>query len=367
MRTTILLLVTALCISANIFAQKLKPGFDAVEYGEMLQLTAMQQDTPWVNTLLPKPEGYTLLYRSDTVGLDNRWDLWMRDDSVMIVSIRGTTLSMSSWAEDFYAPMQPATGSLNIGSGKIFTYQLASDENAFVHTGFLLGLGYLAPDITSKINEYYTKGFKEFILTGHSQGGAIIQLLTSYLHYLGANELPQDIQFKTYAGAPPKTGNLFYAYDYEFITRGGWEHRIVNVLDWVPNMPGTVQTRFDFRTNDPFITVDSLLKEKLNLLERVVVGLAQKSMFGSLDNARDNLIKYFGEEVYKMVASHLKNYPEPEYAPTMYFMTSGTPIVLKPTEEYLTKFVSHGGLAGMFVHHQITAYYYLLQNWYGGF
>lgn len=87
----------------------------------------------------------------------------------------------------------------------------------------------------------------------------------------------------------PKPGNLFYAYDYEFIRRGGWEYRVVNIADWVPNMPITVQTRFDYNENDPFTTVDSVLKENLNIFERIVVGLIQKSLFGSLDDARDNL------------------------------------------------------------------------------
>ncbi len=312
--------VTALVIiTFNLYAEpKLKPGFDAKECANMLQLAAMQPvDSPWVNTMLPKPDGYTLVYRSDTVGLDNRWDLWLRDDSVAVISIRGTTKSPESWVEDFYSPMVPATGSMNIGSNKIFTYQLASDNNAYVHTGFLLGLGYLAPDIVAKINEYHAKGIKEFILTGYSQGGALILLMTSYLYYLSPGQLPQDIQFKTYACAPPKPGNLFYAYDYGFIRRGGWEYRVVNVEDWVPNMPPTVQTRFDYKTNDPFTTVDSLLKENLNLLERIVVGLVQKSMLGSLDNARDNLIKYMGEEVYKMVVKYIPGFIEPQYSPTM--------------------------------------------------
>jgi hypothetical protein len=361
-----LVIAVMVFVSFNIYAEpKLKPGFDAKECANMLQLAAMQPaDSPWVNTMLPKPDGYTLVYRSDTVGLDNRWDLWLRDDSVAVISIRGTTKSPESWVEDFYSPMVPATGSMNIGNNKIFTYQLAADNNAYIHTGFLLGLGYLAPDIVAKINEYYAKGIKEFILTGYSQGGALILLMTSYLYYLPPGQLPQDIQFKTYACAPPKPGNLFYAYDYEFIRRGGWEYRVVNVEDWVPNMPPTVQTRFDYKTNDPFTTVDSLLKENLNIFERIVVGLIQKSMLGSLDNARDNLIKYMGEEVYKMVVKYLPGFPEPQYSPTMYFMTCGTPIVLRPTEEYLAKFVSPGGIAGMFIHHMPNAYYFLLDKWY---
>lgn len=361
----IFLVAVLLFVITNIFSEpKLKPGFDVDECASMLQLTALHADTPWVNTLLPKPDNYQLLYRSDSVGLDNRWDLWMRDDSICVISVRGTTVQAISWMEDFYSAMVPATGSMNIGDGQIFTYQLAADNNAYVHTGFLLGLGHLAPDILAKINEYYAKGVRDFIINGHSQGGAIVCLLTSYLYYLPVSQLPQDITFKTYATAPPKPGNLFYAYDYEFIRRGGWECRVVNTQDWVPNMPPTIQTKFDYKTNDPFVTVDSVLKQNLNLIERIVIGLIQKNVFGSLDNARDDLIKYLGTEVYKMVEKNLNGFPEPKYSPTMYFMTCGTPIILKPTEDYMNTFVSPGGFKGMFTHHMPDAYYYLLQKWY---
>ncbi len=111
----ITLVIFSLVSGRNVFSQtKLQPGFDPSEYRELLEISAHQIDTPWTNYPIPYPEKCTLVYRSDSVGLDNRWDLWIRDDSIGIISIRGTTLAANSWAEDFYAAMVPAKGSIII-------------------------------------------------------------------------------------------------------------------------------------------------------------------------------------------------------------------------------------------------------------
>ncbi|HPN72156.1 MAG TPA: hypothetical protein PLZ32_21680, partial [Saprospiraceae bacterium] len=74
-----------------------------------------------------------------------------------------------------------------------------------------------------KIDSLYKTGTKEFLIMGHSQGGAIAYLMTSYLYNLQQlGQLPIDIKFKTYCSAAPKPGNLYYAYEYEAMTQGGW-------------------------------------------------------------------------------------------------------------------------------------------------
>ena len=90
--------------SASLFAQHLKPGFDPKEYYEMLLLSNQQADSPAFKI----PDNYTMVYRSPVVGLLNRWDLFLRNDSVAVISIRGTTGAAMSWIENFYAAMVPA-------------------------------------------------------------------------------------------------------------------------------------------------------------------------------------------------------------------------------------------------------------------
>ena len=359
----ITLFLALLFISASVYPQtKLKPGFDAGEYASMLKIASHNADTPWVKTQTPYPNGYNMVYRSETLGLDNRWDLWLSADSVAVISIRGTTAKAISWLEDFYAPMVSASGSVTIGEGRIFTYSLASDTNAYVHAGFLLGLAYLEPSIITKINEYYNKGVRDFIIMGHSQGGAVAYLLRSYLHYLPAGVIPPDVTFKTYMSAPPKPGNLYYAYDYEHLTRGGWANRVVNIADWVPNMPFSLQTEFDLNKNNPIVTVDSVLTEKLNFVERVVAGLLQKNMLGSLDDARDVMIKYLGYELFKAVEKELPGITIPRFITSQYYMTAGSPVILKPLPGYYEKFPEKPGVAGIFVHHFLDAYLFLLEQ-----
>jgi hypothetical protein len=51
---------------------------------------------------------------------------------------------------------------------------------------------------------------------------AISYLLTAYLYHLQkSGRLQADIRFKTYASAGPKPGNLYFAYQYEAMTKGG--------------------------------------------------------------------------------------------------------------------------------------------------
>jgi hypothetical protein len=328
----------------------------------MLKMTSRFADST-TGYPTPYPYGGVRTYRSPVNGLDNLWDLWIRSDSVAIINVRGTTASMESWLLDFYSPMVPATGYLKIGTER-FDYKLAADTCAAVHTGFLLGLWAVSETVVQKIKECYNLGIKDFIVSGHSQGGAISYLLTSYLYYERGKSVPADITLKNYASAPPKPGNLFYAYDLEYIMRGGWCQRVSSVLDWVPQMPFSVQTKFDFTQNDPFTPVDSVLAENLGFIPRVVVGLVQRSIFNTLDESRDDLINYLGDKIYMVIKTKLPGFKEPKYVNSMDYSLCGSPNILVPNDSYKRKYISPGGIRGIFIHHLPSAYYYLLREEY---
>ncbi|MGX5818194.1 lipase family protein [Chitinophaga lutea] len=233
---------------------QLRSGFDPAEYASLLKLP--QRDSLFGEP----PPGFTFVHASKEAGFQNRWFLWKRNDGVAVIVIRGTVGSGESWLANFYAAMIPAKGTLRLNDSTTFDYRLAGRADAYVHVGWTVSLGHLAPDIVQQVREQYAKGVRSFIVFGHSQGGAIAFLLRSYLEYLP--DMPKDITWKTYCSAAPKPGNMFYAYDFDHITRNGWGYRVVSAEDWVPETPLSLQTVKDFNAVNPFAGLPGSLKKK---------------------------------------------------------------------------------------------------------
>jgi hypothetical protein len=149
---------------------------------------------------------------------------------------------------------------------------------------------------------------------GLCQGGAIAFLTSSYLHYLqDRGELPADIVFKTYCSAAPKPGNLFYAYDFDFITRNGWGFNVVNSADWVPESAFSVQTLSDFNNTNPFIHMDGMLKKQPWLVRWYLKGKYNK-LKKSTRKAQRCFRDVLGHMMYKKVKKVLPQFKEPVYA-----------------------------------------------------
>lgn len=343
------------CIYFPLQAQQLKPGFDPKEYHDLLSLPERGDSAMSIH-----PENYQLLYTSPEVGFYNRWFLWKRNDGVVVINIRGTIGKLESWLANFYAAMIPAKGSLQLTDSTRFDYILAKDSAAaYVHVGWTVALGFMAPDIVAHIKEQYQAGAREFIIMGHSQGGAIAFLTRSYLEYLPG--MPKDIKYKTYCSAAPKPGNLFYAYDYDFITRDGWGFRVVNAADWVPETPLSLQRVTDFNPVNPFIDIPGTLKK-----QKFFVRLYGKMVYNKLTRATNRSVrryrKYLGNTVYKISKKHLPQLQQPVYLYSNNYMTAGSPIVLMPDEEYHRKFLFDG--KNVFLHHHPDNYRYLLKKYY---
>lgn len=344
-----------------ILSQSLKAGFDPGEYQNLLKLAFLHADTPWSAKVVPPPAGYTLRYRSTATPMFNRWDLWTREDGVVIISIRGTVGQMNSWMENFYAGMIPATGTLKFGDSSSFRYRLAKDSNAYVHAGWTLGLAGIAPDIVQHIKDYYQRGSRQFIITGHSQGGAISFLLRSYLAYIDDPSFPKDIVFKTYCSAAPKPGNQYYAYDFDYLTREGWAFRVVNARDWVPETPFSIQTTRDFNQVNAFMNVKGMLRSRPFFI-RLVLGHVYGSMDRSSKKASRRMQKYLGKILYKRVKQVIPQYEQPPFVSSHHYATAGAPVILYPVAGYHERFPFDG--KNIFVHHMYAPYQYLLEQIY---
>ncbi len=255
--------------------------------------------------------------------------------------------------------MVPAQGELKLNDKEVFQYKLASNPKAAVHVGWLLSMAYLSKEIIPNINEQYQNGTKEFLIMGHSQGGGIAFLLTSYVYNLQQlGQLPKDIRFKTYCSAGPKPGNLYYAYEYEAMTQGGWAYNVVNAADWVPEMPMSIQTLKDFNNVNPFTNAKVLIK-KQKFPKNLVLNHIYNQLDKSTKIAQKNYEKYLGEMTSKIIKKNINGFSPPLYYSSNHYVRTGATIVLTPSDEYLKQFPDDP--TKLFPHH-FHAQYLLLLN-----
>jgi Lipase (class 3) len=360
----LILVISFVITSIIVLSQTLQPAFNGKEYMDMLAIAFQHFDSAIINPKIPVPDNYYAVYRSPEVGLKNRWNMWYsKDNKIGVIAIRGTINELSSWLENFYAAMVPATGSLQLNDSTVFNYQLSANSKAQVHVGWTIGLGFLAPTIVQQIKIAYEKGIHEFIIVGHSQGGAMAFLTRSYLYYLTEKgALPKDIVFKTYCSGAPKPGNLYYGYDFDFITRGGWAYTVVNGADWVPETPFSIQRLSDFNAVNPFIHIDGVLKKQKLLVRWYVKGKYNK-MNRTTRRAQENFEKTLGSFVYNLVKKDLPQLKQPVYVAGNNYQRAGISIILQPDADYYAKFPNETN--NVFQHHLFEPYYTLAKKYYG--
>ena len=370
-RLTVWFLVTVCVasVSSPVQAQnsKLKPGFDKEEYLELLRMHVLLYDSTKADTskpksLITKPTHFTNVYNSAIVGLDNKWGLWInKKHPIAVLNVRGTTQNPVGWLENFYAAMVPAIGEVKLTNDYTFQYHLAYNPKAAVHIGWLVGMAFLARDMMPKIDSCYKAGIKEFVVMGHSQGGAISFLLTSHLYQLQKDKkLPGDIRFKTYASASPKAGNTYYAYEYESLVDGGWGYNVVNAADWVPELPFSVQTLNDFNETNPFKNIEPVIG-KQRLLARVALKHAYKQMKKPSEKAQRNFQKYLGNYASKSIVKALPEFQAPVYYKSNNYVRIGPTIALIPDATYYQRFPDSE--KQIFIHHLPDPYLYLMQKY----
>lgn len=340
-------------------AQNLTPYFNKEEYRELLYISAKTNTPDTTVFKIPPPAVYKMIYRSKVIGLDNRWDLWVNNaNTIAVISIRGTTGKIESSLENLYAAMVPARGELILNEADTFKYCLAPDDKAAVHIGWLLSMAFLSRDIVPKIDSLYKSGIKNFLLMGHSQGGAINYLLTAYLYGLQKQKtLPDDIRFKTYCSAAPKPGNLYFAYYYETITQNGWAFNVVNSADWVPETPISIQTLNDFNETNLFKGAKNEIK-KLKFPKNIIL----KRIYNQLDKptkkAQKKYEKYLGDMTSKFIIKKLPGFTPPEYFESNNYVRTGNTVILFAEDEYFKTFPKNS--SDISIHHNFNAYLYLL-------
>jgi hypothetical protein len=357
---TVALFLTLIGINSFVIAQKLKPGFDKKEYIELLKVMQKQHvdiDKWAADTAVPFPSSTKFIYRSPSVGIENVWDLWIRNDNVAVLSVRGTIAHPVSWLSNLYAAMVPAQGTLNLEKNFNFDYHLADDPKADVHIGWLISMAYISRDMLPKIDSCYKAGVKDFLIMGHSQGGGICFLLTSHLENLKTQgKLASDIRLKTYCSAAPKPGNLYYAYAFENLTRDGWGYNVINTADWVPEVPFSIQTKNDFNYTNLFLIADPMIKKQKGANKLIAKHVYRKLTKPGLKAQRKYEL-YLGKMASRTVKNVLPEFVAPKYVDCNNYVRTGNTVLLFAKEDYYGVFPKVTN--DIWTHHFTSPYLYL--------
>lgn len=242
------------------------------EMAEMIALCATCEGDPIPG--LPEPAigpGWHLLFDSPAIGgFENKWQLWSWPQPApdpaqakpvrFAIVIRGTVPSKpTSVLEDLMAIMIAGAGVIPAGDVAI-PYSFAEDPGASVHLGFALGallLLYDAADgILFKVKQLVPAD-SELIFTGHSQGAAISTLVQAFF-WANPWYLSPAARHRGYHFAQPKPGNDRFAREFELLQDGV---RITNSLDWVPQLPLSLELLGSLNVPNPISVLEHSLEE----------------------------------------------------------------------------------------------------------
>ncbi len=323
MKTTLILTFSLLCLSLSA---KLQPGFDKQEALEMIQLCNSYSFIELYNNddeIIP--QGYEKTYSSGVFGMDNMFQVYTSDRGYAVINLRGSTDKKISWMENFYSAMIPSTGTIQIKDRSI-DYKFAEDTAAHVHAGYALGIAYLNDDIIFHIKHLNALGIYDIILTGHSQGGALCQLLLSYLAYLPEGTISPDNTFKIYSFAAPMVGNAAYAAEYNTLhTETNMSQLIIIEEDVVPALPLAYR-------DGPLLTE----AEILSLLDREqsfdFKAVAYNGFVNIFEKSIVGVNKWFSDKVDKQIGNNLGSYSIPPYTHDINYSRVGNVTELAPVE-----------------------------------
>jgi hypothetical protein len=241
-------------------------GFDLAEALDLLALCSIVEGS----TELPQPPGWNRIFDSPVIPpFTEKWQLWQNAAGAYAIVVRGTVYDPGSILEDLLAFLAQAAGSVTVGPYRI-DYKFAADPHASVDVGFTLGALLLLKDpvngILAQLAAHVPAG-SEIYVTGHSQGAAVATLLRSYFQYAADSPRDKNYSYKTYVYAQPKPGNDHYAYDFEnLFSNPGLAFCVNNSLDWVPQVPFTIEIASDINTPNPLSALTTLSSMTLTML-----------------------------------------------------------------------------------------------------
>lgn len=268
------------------------------------------------------PEGCKKIYSSGVFGMDNKYQIYKKENTA-IINIRGSTDKQLSWLENMYSSMIPAVGKIII-PGDTFNYCFAKDPGTTVHSGYALAIAFLSKDILSQLKNLNNEGIFNIIIAGHSQGGALAQLLRAYLENAPAAQLSIKNKFSVYAFANPMIGNKQFADEYSK-RYAGTSFSIINPADLIPRLPLKYSERKLFSQEN----VTAALYDRKNFSLRQTV---TDAAINNYDKKISKYVKYAGSRLEKRISKDVGKVEMPDYVEGINFEAMETRIVIEPFE-----------------------------------
>lgn len=308
----------------NVHAQ-IEQGFNKNEARDLIQLcNSFTYIDLYGNDSKIIPEGYIKTYSSPTFGMDNLFQVY-RKGKIGAIVFRGSTKSKTSWLENLYASMIPVKDKIEVNDNK-FRYNVGKDTASGVHAGYMLAVSYLEEDVRKQIKTLNKEGIYDIYITGHSQGGALAQLMRVYLDDLSFLKVRKRNTFKVYAFAPPMIGNSAFAKEYQQkFGDNQMSFTIINPSDFVPKMPISFKKGGSWEEQITELLMDSD-NDGFDAKESVISGLM--NLFkGNIEEYAQKLSKKVNEQLMKDLGTIVM----PAFKKEIDYQQTGNVIMIAPT------------------------------------
>lgn len=321
---TLIALVFALLVGSSSLAQ-ISNGFISSEARDMIQIcnsfTYLDLYGDDANIL---PASYSKVYTSPAYKMDNKFQVYS-NGTAGVINFRGTTMEQLSWMENLYASMIPVKGEISV-NGEVFKYQMGEERESRIHAGYTLAISFFKNDLLQQIQELNEKGIYDIYITGHSQGGAISQLVRAYLHYLPSQDLDKKNNFKVYAFASPMVGNDSFVQEYN-------KHFVDAKMSYLLNNPTDFVSKLPFSHKDSTFWQNALIEIVKNRDDgNSMKSMAFEAMTFLFQDKILNMAKKMSSRIEAQIFSQIGDVVMPELYDDFNYSKTGNEIEVQPVE-----------------------------------
>ncbi len=317
------ILFSSVLLYAHASAQ-IQPGFSPKEAKDLILLcNSFTYIDLYGSDSSVIPSSCKKVYTSPTYGMDNKFQVYVQN-GIGIINFRGSTDNKSSWLENFYSALIPVEDVIKVENGN-FYYKVGKDTAGGVHAGYILALSHFQEDVLIQMKNLNQKGIYNFIITGHSQGGALAQVLRASLEYLPESKVSKKNKYKVYSFANPMIGNFEFAKEYnKNYSEKELSFSLHNPEDIVPQMPMSYNDSTYWKESAlTLLGGDDAPSKKSMLLD----GFIQ-----TFENPIKKLSNVLAKNLNKQLEKDLGTIEMPKFKNDINYCHTGKLILLPPTE-----------------------------------